>query len=477
MNAIIIGAGPAGLTAAYELLTRTGIKPIIIEAESEVGGISKTIDYGGNRFDIGTHRFFTKSRRVLDLWKEILPFKNPGKQDKVMLVRERYSRILYGKKFYDYPVSLKMKTIRNLGLVKSMKIIESYIKAKIFPVKENSLEGFYINRFGRELYETFFRGYTKKVWGIDCKDIPTDWGIQRVKGLSIGKVISNALKIKGTVESSLIEQFYYPKLGAGQMYEELANRIKKLGGKILLNSNVVGIKVRKNRLESVKVKGLGGKISEIKGDYFFSSMAVNDLIKSMKNAPEEIKKLSSQLNYRDFIMVVFITKSNFKNKDNWIYIQENSFKMGRVDFFTNSSPYLSKKNNGILGVEYFCNYGDEFWNKSDKEIEHFAVNEILKTGFVNRGDILDWKVIRMRKAYPSYSGSYLRFGEIRNFLDGFENLFLIGRNGMHRYNNMDHSILSGMVAVDNLISNRKDRRNIWGVNTEKEYHEEIIKKI
>ena len=517
--AVIIGAGPAGLTAAYELLDKTEVKPIIYEMTGDIGGISKTIHYKGNRIDIGGHRFFSKSDRVMKWWKNILPVQgaparddsmlhreevqlsrepsapNPENTDKVMLIRRRLSRIYYLRKFFNYPVSLNSNTFFNLGLMRVIKVGLSYIKVRLLPIKEEkSLEDFLINRFGKELYRTFFKDYTEKVWGVPCNSIKPEWGAQRIKGLSITKLVFHVLKCrkdpslnqKGT-ETSLIERFMYPKFGPGQMWEEVARIIRQKGGEVFLRHNVIGLNLKDDKIIEVTVRDEHtGETISTKGGFFFSTMPVKDLIQALgEGVPQEVQHISQGLMYRDFITVgLLLRKLKIKNEttiktinniipDNWIYIQERDVKLGRVQVFNNWSPYMVKDDNTVwVGLEYFCNEGDEVWNKSDDDLAKFAINELAKIDIIDKGDVLDSVVIRMQKTYPAYFGSYDQFHIIRNFTDTIENLFLIGRNGMHRYNNQDHSMLAAMTAVENIMNNIKSKSNIWDINIEEEYHEE-----
>lgn len=509
---LIIGAGPAGLTLAYELLDKTNIIPIIFEATQDIGGISKTIDYKGNRIDIGGHRFFSKSEKVMNWWKNILPLQSapsiddkilnrqipltdnsfdPEKTDKVMLFRSRLSRIFFLRKFFDYPISLSFNTFSNLGLLRIIKIGLSYVKARILPKREKSLEEFFINRFGKELYLTFFKDYTEKVWGVPCNEIKPEWGAQRIKGLSITKTISHAFKkffnlTEKAQETSLIEQFMYPKLGPGYMWESVADIVKEKGGELHLNQKAVGVNFNNNKITSVSIQNTQtGEIKEHKADYYISSMPVKDLIKAMgKSVPPRVMEIAEGLKYRDFITVgLLLDKLKIKNTskiksvndlipDNWIYIQEKDVKLGRIQIFNNWSPYLIKNRDNVwLGLEYFCNEGDELWNMSNKEFSNFAIEELSKIDIIDKKDVLDSVVIHMPKAYPAYFGSYDNFDVIKYFVNNFENLFLIGRNGMHRYNNMDHSMLSAMKVVENIINDVKIKDNIWEVNAEEEYHE------
>ncbi len=489
-TAIIIGAGPAGLSAAYELIKKSDIKPIIIERDGQVGGISKTVIHNGNRLDIGPHRFFSKIKRVNDLWQEILPLANQTTDhEKEFLKINRLTRILFLKKFFDYPINLNVNTLKNLGIKRITKIFFSYLKIKLWPIKnESALEDFFINRFGNELYLTFFKDYTEKIWGISCSQIPRDWGIQRVKNLSISKALIHSLKkifnINQAIETSLIEKFFYPTLGAGQMYEEMAKQITKSGGQIYLNQEIVNLQSKLDQIKAVIMKGKNNLTQEIKADYFLSSMPVQDLINQMKCPILEVKKIANGLVYRDYIIVGLLFKKMLKtNKtrgrtknniipDNWIYIQEHDIKMGRLDIFNNFSEKMLKDTNlAWLGAEYFCNKDDKFWKKNDSAIKNFAINELAKINMIDPKDLLDYIVIRVPKAYPAYFGTYNQFSKVKKFTDSFKNLFLIGRNGTHHYNNMDHSILSGLTAADNIINNISDKSNLWGINTESEYHE------
>ena len=529
-TAIIIGAGPAGLTAAYELLDKTDIIPVIYEQSREIGGISRTINYKGNRIDIGGHRFFSKSERIMDWWINILPLQeapasddilignnttptnktlksnvehlnkynllDPEKVDKVMLNRNRLSRILFLRKFFYYPISLNYNTLSNLGINRTFKIGLSYIKSSFWQITpEKSLEDFFINRFGVELYHTFFKDYTKKVWGVACSQITAEWGSQRIKGLSIKKAIINAFKNLLTndmsisqkdVETSLIGQFLYPKYGPGQLWEEVAKQIIEGGGEIHQEMKVTGISNNKNGLDSVTVLDVStGNSHKIKGDYFLSTMPVKELINSFEeDIPSSISEVAQGLMYRDFITVgILLNKLKIKNEtkfrkgidlvpDNWIYIQERDVKIGRLQIFNNWSPYLVKDESKVwIGLEYFCNEGDEMWNMSEENFKKFAITELEKIDIINTEDVIDSVIIKVKKTYPAYFGTYDRFDTIKNFTDNFENLFLIGRNGMHRYNNMDHSMLTAMTAVENIKQGIISKENIWSLNSEEEYNE------
>lgn len=513
---VIIGAGPAGITAAYELLSREkeSYDVVILEESNEIGGISRTVRYNGNRMDIGGHRFFSKDDNVMKWWANIMPTQgadayddkqlgrkknlvkngpDPEKEDEVMLLRDRVSRIYYKKKFFDYPVSLKWETIKNMGFFTTVIAGFSYLKSSVFKKKEISLENFYINRFGRKLYSMFFEGYTEKLWGRHPGEISADWGSQRVKGLSITAIIKDVFsKIfrrnskNKKVETSLIEEFYYPKYGPGQLWETAAAGIEKMGGKIIKNAKVISI----NNTEDGVVKSVvymeNNIKKELSGDIFISSMPLKDLVSGMKGVPSHIDEIAKGLPYRDFVTVgVLVNKLNLKNKtkfktinnivpDCWIYVQDTGVKLGRIQIFNNWSPYLVKDidNKVWIGLEYFCNEGDDFYSMSDEECIKFAGNELVKMGIISSTDeILDAHREKVKKAYPAYFDTYSRIDELIAYLNKFENLYCVGRNGQHRYNNMDHSMVTSFETVKNIINGSKDKSNIWNVNTEEEYHE------
>jgi len=476
-TAIIIGAGPAGLTAAYELLTKTDIHPIILESGSQVGGISKTINHQGWHFDIGPHRFFTKSSAVSALWEKILP-KDSGE----FLVKKRLTRIYYNHKFFDYPVKLSFQNLKNLGTKKIIKIALGYISSRLRPIRpEISLEDFFINRFGRELYQTFFKSYTEKVWGVDCREIPKSWGAQRVKNLSLSKALAETIKKifkpnYRTEETSLINSFFYPKMGAGQMYQRLADLIIEKGGEIRLNTRATEIITRNQKIITVSALNLSDQSNtDYATDYLFSSQALQELIKNDDSAPAAVKEIAAGLVYRDLILVALVYNKlnlNSKIEDNWIYIQEEGMKMGRLDIFNNfSESLLKEKNKFLLGTEFFCNQGDALWSLSDADLINLAKKELMAMGIAAEIDYSEGTFHRQSKAYPAYFGTYDRLDILKDYLSNISNLYLIGRNGQHRYNNMDHSILSAITAVSNLVSGRANKDNIWAVNTEDDYHE------
>lgn len=515
---VIIGAGPAGLTAGYELLDNKGnekddYEVIILEETNEIGGISRTVKYNGNRMDIGGHRFFSKDQRVMDFWENLMPIQgknsfddeklgrekplkvggpDPEKEDHVMLVRTRVSRIYTFKKFFDYPISLKLQTFTNMGLVRTIKSGFSYLKTKVVKKKEDSLENFYINRFGKVLYETFFEKYTEKLWGRHPREIDASWGAQRVKGVSISAVIKDAFsKIFGrkntkNVETSLIEQFWYPKFGPGQLWETLAEEIENRGGTIKKGYCVKKINIENNNIVSVECE-VNGKKEIIDGDIFISSMPVKDLVVGMQGEaiPNEIIDIAKGLPYVDFQTVgVLVKKMKLQNKtkiktlgnvvpDCWVYVQEPEVKMLRFQIFNNWSPYLVKdaENSVWIGLEYTCQEGDKYWNMSDKDFTNFAINELISMDIIDREDVLDSHREKVKKAYPAYFDTYKDMDKLVSYLNTFENLYCVGRNGQHRYNNMDHSMATSFEAVKNIKEELTSKENIWNVNTEKEYHE------
>lgn len=521
-TAIIIGAGPGGLTAAIELQRRSRIKPIVIEASQEIGGLSRTIVYKGNRMDLGGHRFFSKSDRVMRWWLEVMPIEagadeagqlryrgqqrdvpaadpapDPQVEDLVMLVRNRKSRIYFLRRFFDYPISMTAATFRNLGLLRTVRCGISYLRSALLPQREeHTLEDFIVNRFGRQLYYTFFKSYTEKVWGVPCHSISAEWGAQRIKGLSLKSLLMHFLGktfnyrrssgiAQKRIETSLIEKFLYPKLGPGQLWEHVAHMVREGGGEIYNGIVVDRIHVEGNRVISMEGTNEARERITFAGDYFFSTMPVRDLIRALSTpAPTEVVEVSEGLVYRDFITVGLLAKkltvterNGSPLQDNWIYIQEPDVMVGRLQIFNNWSPWLvGSKDKVWIGLEYFCNDTDPIWKLPDEEMAKFAVSEVAKIGILKVEDVEDSHVVRVPKTYPAYFGSYGRFDVIRNYLDRFENLFLVGRNGMHKYNNQDHSMLTAMTAVDNIVNGVHTKDNIWAVNTEMEYHEEKVEK-
>ncbi len=512
---IIIGAGPAGLTAAYELLKRSkDYEVVVLEASDRTGGISQTVRYHGNRMDIGGHRFFSKDDRVMRWWNDIMPVQgapaiddailhrekdwakggpDPQENDTVMLIRDRVSRIYYQYHFFDYPVSLSWSTIKNMGFVTTMKAGFSYLKTCFHKLPETSLENFYINRFGRVLYSMFFEGYTEKLWGRHPSEISADWGAQRVKGLSISAIIKDIFrkilpgKNKGEVETSLIERFWYPKYGPGQLWETVADKITQMGGKLLYDCPVTGFVLENGKLTGVRCN-YKGEEKTANADIIISSMPVKDLIEDIDDPqmPQLVHESAADLPYRDFVTVGFLCKKlNLKNKtkhqtlgnivpDCWIYVQDTNVKLGRIQIFNNWSPYMVENPEEYvwIGLEYFCRENDAFWSMDDELAIDFAKKELIKMGIIDEGDIVDAHRERVKKAYPAYFDGYAHMDAIIDYLNGFQNLYCVGRNGQHRYNNMDHSMVTAFETVDNILSGREDKQNIWNVNTEKSYHEE-----
>jgi protoporphyrinogen oxidase len=555
--AIIAGAGPAGLTAAYELLKRTDIHPIVLEMTDAIGGIAQTYNYKGNRIDIGGHRFFSKIDRVMEWWFAILPRQgkpaadtaykqheidyvaeavveylckacvpegvqsdkctvkndteehsisrivrmqcpapNPEMDDDVMLHRPRVSRIFYKKNFFPYPIGITFLVARRLGILNTALIGFSYIWRQMFPIKDETyLDSFYRNRFGDRLYKTFFEAYTEKVWGVPCGEIRADWGAQRVKGLSLKRAVIHAVrdllssdfkKKQEERETSLITRFFYPKFGPGQMWETVAKRVQTCGGEIRMQTRVSGVHVEEGKVVAATIEDMAtGKTERLTCDYFFSTMPIKHLAGMMTpHPPARVVEVAEGLVYRDFLTVgLLLKKLHVQEKgkqpvaevpDNWIYIQEGGVRVGRVQIFNNWSPYMVKdwKNTQWIGLEYFVNEGGDLWIKDDKDLIELGITEMEKIGMIKREDILDGCVLRMPKAYPAYIGSYDQLHVVRDFVSKIPNLFLIGRNGMHRYNNQDHSMLTAMLAVDNIIAGVTDTSNLWEVNLDMVYHEE-----
>jgi protoporphyrinogen oxidase len=505
---VIIGAGPAGLTAGHELLKRTGLKPLIFEADRQVGGISKTVEYRGNRMDLGGHRFFSKSDWVMDWWQQIMPVEAPdpsrpdaavgiayqnarrefvpatGTGDAVLLVRQRLSRILYRRKFYDYPLKLSARTLLNLGSVRTAKIGASYALARVHPRSpEVTLEDFLINRFGGELYRTFFRSYTEKVWGVPCDQISAEWGAQRIKSLSVLRALAHAARgllprraslAQRDVETSLIEQFLYPRLGPGQMWEIVADRIVERGGEVHLGHEVVDVERAGARVVAVHVLDrAAGERRRIECQALLSTMPVGDLVQHLRPDDTRLIGIARDLPHRDFMTAgLLLRRRGPVPADNWIYVQEEDVRLGRIQIFNNWSPALVRDPDTVwLGLEYFCNMGDDLWSLDDGAFLEFAAKELAQIGFARREDVLDGTVVRVPKAYPAYFGSYGELDRVRHWLDGIENLYPIGRNGMHRYNNQDHSMLAANAAVECLATGRRDMAALWAINTEEEYHE------
>jgi protoporphyrinogen oxidase len=522
--AVIAGAGPAGLTAALELLHRSDIVPIVFELDSQVGGISKTVNYRGNRMDLGGHRFFSKSDWVMRWWQKILPVAEgqidsdaalrltyhrqsrdfepvalgPASSDAVMLVRQRLSRIFYRRRFFDYPLKLNAATIKNMGLAEMLRIGLSYGQAQIVHRSpELSLEDFFVNRFGDRLYRTFFKDYTEKVWGVPCQEISAEWGAQRIKGLSVTKALAHAVSSpfrsssdtsQKQTETSLIERFLYPKLGPGQMWEEVARQVALRGGEIHVRHRVVGIERKNAEITALSVRDeITGSVRRAPCDFFVSTMPVRDLTAMLEPDDQAVLRIADGLPYRDFMTAgLLLKRMNLKRNqsdrgaangmppDNWIYIQEPDVKIGRLQVFNNWSPALVSDPNTIwLGLEYFCKEGDALWSMENGRFIDFAAAELEKIGMISRHDVIDGTVVRVPKAYPAYFGEYSEFARVRAYLERFSNLYPVGRNGMHRYNNQDHSMLAANGAVTSILNCGQGKSDIWQINAEEQYHEEI----
>ena len=519
-NVVIIGAGPAGLTAATELQRAGHSQVTVLEASQDIGGISKTINFKGNRIDIGGHRFFSKSDWVMDWWREQLPIALPDarqpegefrlayqgtqrllgarhitateRDDEVMLVRNRLSRILFGGQFFDYPLKPGLDTAAKLGPVKCVKFGASYAYSALRPIEpEQSLEDFFINRFGRQLYLQFFKEYTEKVWGVPCSEISASWGAQRVKSLSITKMLTHALR-KGfnrntaAEQTSLIEHFLYPKLGPGQMWETVAKRFEAKGGQLIRDAKVTRLERDGDRLRAVTFTRPDGSSQRLEAAHVISTMPIKELTMALSPAlPGEVTSIGSNLLYRDFITVGVLYKQlsktaaamNAKNylvPDNWIYIQEPGVKVGRLQIFNNWSPYMVADPETVwVGLEFFAKDDDALWAMSDDALKALALEEMNQIGLARPEYAIDATVIRMPKAYPGYFGNaYAQFDKLQAALDGLKNLYLVGRNGMHRYNNQDHSMLSAKLASEIILAGGGDKAPIWAVNIDDEYHEE-----
>ncbi|HZJ00665.1 MAG TPA: NAD(P)/FAD-dependent oxidoreductase [Gemmatimonadaceae bacterium] len=461
---IVIGAGPAGLTAAY-LLAKSGRSVVVLEGDEVVGGISRTARYKDFRFDIGGHRFFTKIKPVEDLWRELL--------ETEFLEVPRLSRILYGGQFFNYPLKAS-NALSGLGLWETVRIVASYMKARVRPnpVEEN-FEQWVSNRFGARLYEIFFKTYTEKVWGIPCTEIRAEWAAQRVQGLSLARAIlaATSLQKRSASIKSLIEQFHYPRLGPGQMWEKCAERVAELGGKVHLSHSVTSLAVENGVIRSALVRTPAGE-KKIEGSYFINTMPLRSLVRALDpGVPAPVRDAAEGLGYRDFILVALVLDKDDLFPDNWIYVHTPGVLVGRVQNFGNwSKAMVPVSGASCLGMEYFCFKGDALWNQSDAELIALASKELERLGLAPDAKVIDGTVVRMPKAYPIYDSAYAgNVTAIRGHLDGIPNLATVGRNGMHKYNNQDHSMYTAMLAVENIEGASHD---IWSVNTDYEYHEE-----
>lgn len=465
-SVIIIGAGSAGLTAAYELAKR-GSHPTVVEKSDKVGGLARTETYKGFRFDIGGHRFYTKIQEVQRLWKEML-----GSE---LLTRPRLSRIYYRGRFFNYPIEL-FNALYNLGVGESLLILMSYLHAQLRPQpKEETFEEWVSNRFGTRLYRTFFKSYTEKVWGIPCNQIQADWAAQRIRGLSLKDALLHAV-LGNSNRHSLIKEFYYPARGPGMMWQRFHEKVEELGGKVHLNGEVVSLRQDGAQVRSI-IKRDGKGDSEIEGQAFISSMPLPQLIDRLNPPPpQEVQGAASQLRFRALVLVGLIINRSDLFPDNWIYVHDPEVKVGRIQNFKNWSPDMvpHPKMTG-LGMEYFCNEGDALWNMADRDLIALAARELAAIGLAKQTEVVDWVVYHQPKAYPVYEPGYREhLAVIRKFLNSIENLQTIGRNGLHRYNNQDHSMLTAMLAVRNLFGEKHD---LWSVNTDRSYYEDFSKQV
>jgi protoporphyrinogen oxidase len=461
---VIIGAGPAGLTAAYEL-AKLDQRPLVLEERDNVGGLSCTENYKGFHFDMGGHRFYTKVNEVKQFWHEIL--------DGDFLRRPRLSRIYYRRKFFYYPLK-PLNALLGLGFWDSTLIILSYIKWQLFPHKnEDTFEQWVTNRFGKRLFKTFFETYTEKVWGIPCSELKAEWAAQRIKDLSLKTaLVAMFLKPKQTIKT-LIDEFEYPRLGPGMMWKAVKERIENRGGEVRINTGVIGVHRNGSGIESVVV-GCNGHREIIRGTHFISSMPVTEFIKKLDPpAPPAVLHAAQKLKYRDFLTVCLIVNQPDLFPDNWIYIHDPAVKVGRIQNFKNWSPdMVPDKNKTSLGLEYFCSEGDAVWNMPDADLIELGKREVERIGLARSSDIEGGCVFRVPKSYPVYDSGYREsLSVLRNFVGSLENFQTVGRNGLHRYNNQDHAMLTGMLAVRNVVFG--ERNDLWSVNTDQEYIEEI----
>jgi protoporphyrinogen oxidase len=461
---VVIGGGPAGLTAAYELVKRN-LRPIVLEKGDKVGGLARTEDYKGFYFDMGGHRFFTKVEEVNKTWREVLGDR--------FLRRPRLSRIYYNRRFFDYPLK-PINALVGLGIWQSLLIALSYVRWRIFPYpQEDTFEQWVTNRFGRRLFRIFFKSYTEKVWGVPCSELKAEWAAQRIKDLSLKTVVlSMFVKPKKTIKT-LIEEFDYPQRGPGMMWNAFKEAVERGGGAVRLNAEVSGVRLKGNKIDSVVISNNGhGEV--IEGTEFISSMPVTEFIAKLDPPPPaEVLTAARKLKYRDFLTVCLIVNKPDLFPDNWIYVHDPGVKLGRIQNFKNWSPHMVPDPvRSSLGLEYFCTEGDDLWRMADDELVELGKRELERIGLVSPADIEDGCVFRVPKAYPIYDSDYGNYlATVKEYVGSLKNYQTIGRNGLHRYNNQDHAMVTGMLAVKNLIDG--ERNDIWNVNTDQEYHEEL----
>ncbi|MCP4888656.1 MAG: NAD(P)/FAD-dependent oxidoreductase [Planctomycetaceae bacterium] len=463
---VIIGGGPSGLTAGYQLAD-SAIPVTVLEKHSIVGGIARTESYKGFSFDMGGHRFFSKSKAVNDFWDKLLADR--------FLTRPRQSRIYYRRKFFDYPLRA-INAFRNLGIIDSSLIMFSWLRWQAFPYREETtFEQWVTNRFGKRLFKTFFESYTEKVWGISCSELSADWAAQRIKGLSLKTAVLSALGKKDKGIKTLIESFKYPEKGPGMMWEEVASQIVSKGSDVRLNANVTRIHRTGNKIAKVETVDQKSKVTSVlPGTDFISSMPLSELVLKMDPpAPEHVRRAAEKLSYRDFLTVCLIVNVENLFSDNWIYIHDSNVKVGRIQNYKNWSPKMvPNQRQSSLGLEYFCNEGDSIWNMPDQDLVELAKQEMQELGLLEVEDVVDGCVFRVEKSYPVYDSTYREHvAALREFVGEFDNLQTIGRNGLHRYNNQDHAMITGFIAAENIVNGTDT--DVWAVNEDKQYHEEL----
>jgi protoporphyrinogen oxidase len=464
-HVVVIGAGPAGLTAAYEL-TKYQRLVTVVEKHDGVGGLARTVNYKGYHFDLDGHRFFTKAPEVQKLWMELLGVD--------FLARPRLSRIYYDGKFFHYPLRA-LSTFAGLGLLESMRIAASYLWRQLFPYRQvDTFEQWVTNRFGRRLFKIFFERYTEKVWGIPCSQLKAEWAAQRIQGLSARTALLGMLRSSGTAIRTLIDEFYYPRQGPGMMWDAARDEVVRRGGVVRVASEVVAVRRAGHRIEGVVVRGDGDE-ETITGTHFISSMPLRELIERLEPpAPEAVRAAAARLTYRAFVTVCLVVHRAELFPDNWIYVHDPGVRVGRIQNFKNwSQDMVPDPRTTSLGLEYFCNDGDDLWRLSDAELVALATREVEAIGLARASEVRDGCVQRVPKAYPVYDSTYREYLDIvRCYVESLENLQTIGRSGLHRYNNQDHAMLTGMAAVRNLVHRR--REDIWSINTDGMYHEEAV---